>query len=72
LFAPIPRLYAAGVATLPRRIGAAAFDWINRELGDVIVETMVPSPDHDGYIVVRHEETGAVERALDEISLLSC
>ena len=52
-------------------MGAAAFDWINRELGDVIVEAMVSSPEHDGHVVVRHEETGAVERALAEISLLS-
>jgi D-alanine-D-alanine ligase-like ATP-grasp enzyme len=79
-FDPPPRQYAAGAAYIRgqgqgrvRRI--RGIDAVQRRFGSIIVEAKLPqegqppsdSYEGDGYIIVRHPETGVVEQALQEI-----
>ncbi|MGH9127094.1 MAG: hypothetical protein ACRDZ8_20580 [Acidimicrobiales bacterium] len=78
LFAPIPRLFAAGVA-FPQLLGGGAaglvlgvpgLEQVQAALGEVIVETVLPVTGTPAgrignpYIVVRHPETAVVDDAL--------
>jgi hypothetical protein len=82
VFAPIPRLYAAGVCYFSGATGGPAvtpvpgLDAIVRELGDIVVQVEPPSvgrkgsdaPGADGFVLVRHEETRVVDAALRRIA----
>ena len=76
-FTPPQRKYAVGAAYLrgqgQGRVRAIhGLDEIQREIGAMIVEAKLPRPgdaprptyEGDGYVIVRHPETAAVERAL--------
>jgi D-alanine-D-alanine ligase-like ATP-grasp enzyme len=80
VFDPPPRRYAAGAAYIRgqgrgrvRRIHG--IDAVQRQFGSIIVEAKLPhegqppsdSYEGDGYIIVRHPETGVVQNALQEI-----
>jgi hypothetical protein len=73
LFAPIPRLYAAGAVSFPEMRNVE--DSV-RELGDIVAEVHPPqaagSKPHvrgsDGFVLVRHPETAVVEKALEHIA----
>lgn len=82
LFAPIPRLYAAGAAYF-RGQGEGAtvsavhgLDEIVRELGDIVVQFQAPRVGQasskalgdEGFILVRHAETAVVDDALKRIA----
>jgi hypothetical protein len=74
------RRYAAGAAYLrgqgDGRVAAIrGLDTLQRELGEIVVETRLPqqgagpsgSYEGEGYVIVRHPETAVVERALQRI-----
>lgn len=79
-FDPPPRRYAAGAAYVRgqgrgqvRRI--TGVDDVQRRFGSIVVEAKLPnegqppsdSYEGDGYIIVRHSDTGIVQHALQEI-----
>lgn len=79
-FEPPPRRYAAGAAYLRGqgngRVKAIhGLDRAHREIGHLVTDVKLPeigqmpatSYEGDGYIIVRHEETTAVEQALERI-----
>jgi len=79
-FTPLPRRYAVGAAYL-RGQGTGAvravhgLDTLQHELGDLVVEARLPRAgqpraityEGDGYVIVRHPDTGVVEDALRRI-----
>jgi hypothetical protein len=82
LFAPIPRLYAAG-AVYFRAEGegstvsaVSGFDEIVAELGQIAVQVQAPTvgqlmtkaPGGNGFVLVRHTETAVVDDALKRIA----
>jgi hypothetical protein len=80
LFAPIPRQFAAGAVILGgRRPGQgvlAVHGWeeASQALGDLVVEARLPEagrpagrPDGEAFVVLRHPETGVVDRSLREL-----
>jgi hypothetical protein len=75
LFAPIPRLYAAGVAIVPPgtgRRGEPRFDAVLSELGPLVVRMSAAEsgPLFDGATAVflRHERTDVIDAALERFS----
>jgi hypothetical protein len=82
VFAPIPRLYAAGVCYFggasggPGGIPMQGLNVILRELGDIVVQVEPPSverkssdaPGIDGFVLVRHADTRVVDAALRRIA----
>ncbi|MFL5580378.1 MAG: acetyl-CoA carboxylase biotin carboxylase subunit family protein [Gemmatimonadaceae bacterium] len=82
VFGPIPRLSASGVVFLRGRgegkavASVEGWDELQRELGDMVVEAVIPtpgqascdSPEGDGYVVLRHAETARVDEALQRIA----
>jgi hypothetical protein len=82
VFAPIPRLYAAGVCCFGGASGGSAgrsiqgLDAIVRELGEIVVRAEPPSVPRsnsdaigvDGFVLVRHPETRVVDAALRRIA----
>jgi hypothetical protein len=79
-FEPPARRYAAGCAYLRgqgqgRVVAVHGLDRVLAELGPLVVESRPPAPgsspsssyEGDGYVIVRHPETGAVEHALRRI-----
>ena len=79
-FDPPPRRWAVGVVYL-RGQGAGrvrdvhGVDALHRDLGHLVVEARLPMPgqvptgtyEGEGYVIVRHEQTGVVAEALDRI-----
>ena len=73
LFAPIPRLYAAGAVSFPemRKVEDTV-----RALGDLVVEVHPPQAvgsrphvrGNDGFVFVRHPKTAVVDEALERIA----
>jgi len=69
LFAPIPRLYAAGATYIPRReMPLAYLDEQIRQLGDLVVQYEPPRPATAGVVLLRHAETAAVEAGLERVA----
>jgi hypothetical protein len=79
-FSPPERRYAAGTAYLrgqgKGRVRAVhGADAVQRELGHLVVEARLPKPgqsasssyEGEGYVTVRHPETGVVQDALQRI-----
>jgi hypothetical protein len=79
-FTPPERRYAAGTAYLrgqgKGRVRAVhGADTLQRELGHLVVEARLPKPgqpasssyEGEGYVTVRHPETGVVQDALERI-----
>ncbi|HKQ61826.1 MAG TPA: ATP-grasp domain-containing protein [Candidatus Polarisedimenticolaceae bacterium] len=79
-FAPPPRRYAAGIAYLrgqgQGRVRAIhGLDRAQRELGELVVEVQLPQPgqlpassyEGEGYVVLRHPDTGVVARGLAQL-----
>lgn len=76
-FEPPARRFAAGTAFLRGQghghvLAVRGIEEVARELGGMLVEQRLPRPgqrhnghyEGDGYVIVRHPETGVVERAL--------
>ena len=77
-FSPPIRRYAAGAAFLRSQgVGARVdtvhgLDVVQRSLGHLVVESGLPHPgqgrasgyEGEGYVIVRHQRTEVVERAL--------
>ena len=76
-FEPPPRQYAAGTAYLRGqghgRVGAVrGLEGVQRDLGHLVMEARLPQPGQqasheytgEGYVIVRHPETGVVDHAL--------
>jgi hypothetical protein len=79
LFAPIPRISAAGVALAPfegtgdRVVAVPGWDSLSRDLGDLVVEAALPvvgqpTPNAEGHILVRGDTTASVDAALQRIT----
>jgi hypothetical protein len=82
LFAPIPRLYAAGAGYFRAQSDGSTIsavhglDEIVQELGDIVVQVQAPQVGQassnalggDGFILVRHAETAVVDDALKRIA----
>jgi hypothetical protein len=84
VFAPIPRLYSAGICYFGGASDGSTFtvvqglDSVARELGDILVHVESPSivgenknvraPGAGGFALVRHPETRVVEAALQRIA----
>lgn len=81
LFAPIPRVFAAGAvyfgtATHGTIAGVTGLDEVVRELGDVVAVVEAPQAGQptsrslggNGYALVKHKETEVVEKALRRIA----
>ncbi len=79
-FDPPPRHFAAGIAFLRgqgrgRVFAIHGLDQAHREIGPLIVEAKLPTIgqtpgggyEGEGYVVLRHPDTGAVERALGRL-----
>ena len=73
-FAPIHRVYAAGMAYLPPPGNDdSVWDDVRAELGDLVVDTVLPpagdrrGPPADPYVIVRHPETAVVDEALRRV-----
>ena len=79
-FAPPERRYAAGAAFLRgqggQRVAAVhGLEQAQAELGDLVVEAKLPRPgqprsesyEGEGYVILRHPETGVVERGLQRL-----
>ncbi len=78
LFAPIPRVFAAGVAFFPPQgtgetiVAVHGWDEIRSRLGDIVVDARVPAVGQrsgptagcEPCVVVRHPETSVVDDAL--------
>lgn len=75
-----PRKYAAGAAYLRgqgagRVRGVRGLEQAQRELGSLVVEARLPrtgqpasdSYEGEGYVILRHPDTGTVKRALDRL-----
>jgi hypothetical protein len=81
VFGPIPRVYASGVAFLRGQGNGGdvksveGWEVVREELGDLVVEAMLPmpgqaramGPEGEGYVIVRHAETARVDAALEMI-----
>jgi D-alanine-D-alanine ligase-like ATP-grasp enzyme len=80
VFDPPPRKYAAGAAFLRgqgfgRVRAVRGWDQVQSELKDMIVDVKLPQPgsvpstsyEGDGFIIVRHDSTRAVEEAVTRI-----
>ena len=81
VFAPIPRVFAAGVAFPSVSDGAAGgqvqalpgLEQVRADLGDVMVATVLPEIGRPAgrvghpYIVVRHPETAVVDEAVRRV-----
>jgi hypothetical protein len=78
-FEPRPRRYAVGAAYL-RGMGTGRVRAVHgldaaQDVAPLVVESRLPRPgqphgggyEGDGYVIVRHPETGVVERALSRI-----
>jgi hypothetical protein len=79
-FDPPPRRFAAGIAYLRgqgrgRVRGIRGLDQAQQELGGLVVEVKLPqqgqhpasSYEGEGYVVLRHPDTGTVQRALQRL-----
>lgn len=79
-FSPPPRLFAVGAAYLrgqgSGRVKAIhGLDQAQSEIAGLVMEVKLPTPGHpasghyegEGYVIVRHPDTGVVERAIASI-----
>ncbi|MBV8194216.1 MAG: hypothetical protein JOY80_01665 [Candidatus Dormibacteraeota bacterium] len=79
-FAPPERRYAVGAAYLRGQgsgvvAAVRGLDVLQQELGDLVVEAHMPKPgqpgagtyEGEGHVIVRHEDTAVVERAVRRI-----
>jgi hypothetical protein len=81
LFAPIPRLYAAGAAFFRTHGEGATVSAVHglgemvRELGDIVVQVQAPQIGQpwpgalagNGFVLLRHAETAVVDEALQRL-----
>jgi hypothetical protein len=80
VFEAPPRRYAVGAAFLrgqgQGRVRAIhGLDLVQRELGSLVTDARLPAPgqpaspsyEGEGYVILRHEETAVVERALQRL-----
>jgi biotin carboxylase len=79
-FDPPARKYAVGAAFLRgqgngRVTAIHGLDQAHKEIGPIVVEAKIPKPgqaptgtyEGEGYVIVRHPDTGTVERALSRL-----
>jgi hypothetical protein len=82
LFAPIPRLFAAGAAVFrgngegSRVTAVHGWEEVRSELGKLVVEARMPapgdvrsgSPEGDGLVILRAATTAEVEAGLEQLA----
>lgn len=81
VFGPIPRAFASGVAFVRGQgegdVVASVEGWeaLREQLGDLVADAFMPTPgqkrgmtpEGEGYVLVKHEETARVDEALARI-----